>query len=271
MLTVLVHSTVVVAVAATAVAATTTLLIGWPVEALPLVVVFAVTVLVYGVNRLTDRREDRQNVPGRAAFVDQFGWLVAAIGAIGYLAVTAVAIVQGIPGAPLLLVVPLVPVVYSRANLKRYFLVKNLSVGVAWGLLPVGVGIYYGSVLTVEIGALVTFWTVMITVAAVVFDIKDVEGDKIEGIDTVPIRVGPATTRVLAATATALVAAGVAVAVLVGPLEEQFLLLIVLTGYVGAYVPFATTDRGPLLYGLVIDGEHIVLFACVSAWHVLVT
>lgn len=255
----LVHSNVFISLAAASIAVSTILLADLSLEVIPLFIVFSVTLFVYSFNRLTDLAEDVENVPGRAAFVYRHGRFFLAVGAILYALATAIAILEGIPGAPAMSIPLVVAFLYSVVGLKRVLLVKNLLVGLSWGLIPLGVGVYYGILWTLDILFMFGFVTAMLTIAAAVFDIKDVPGDRAEGIRTVPIVLGIPRTRQLAAVATLLVSVLVVTLVVMGVLTQVYLLLLLFTAYVFGYSLVARADRTPLFYGFVIDGEHIVL------------
>lgn len=255
----LVHSNLFISTASTGVALSTTLLAGFAPEPLPLGIVFVATLFVYSLNRLTDIEEDSRNVPERAAFTERYGRPLLAVGAALYLAAILAAIEAGVRGAPLLLSPVAVAFLYSLVGVKRILLMKNLLVGLSWGAIPLGVGVYYGAVSAPEIVVSFGFFTVMLTVAAAVFDIKDIRGDRAEGIRTAPVVFGPRATRIGALAVTVAVGGGLLGVVGVGIVPRRFLLLFGFLAYVAAYVPFATTDRGPLFYGFVIDGEHVFL------------
>lgn len=253
----LVHSNLFISFSATGIALTTVLLADLPVDPVPFFIVFAVTLFVYSFNRITDMSEDEKNVPRRARFTRRYGKVLLAVGVLLYLTAFALAFVLDLPGAPFLVLPVVVGAVYSLGRAKRVLLFKNLIVGVAWGLIPLGVGVYYGVLLTPEILFLSAFFFVSLTVAAALFDIKDIEGDRREGIRTVPNVFGPRATRWgAAAVVVSLVPAVVAAALF---LSSDFLVLLGFLGYMLAYVPFSTRDRGPLFYGFVIDGEHVFL------------
>jgi 4-hydroxybenzoate polyprenyltransferase len=59
----------------------------------------------------------------------------------------------------------------------------------------------------------------------------------------------------------ALVAAGV--------LSPEYLVVLAVQFYVGAYIPFATPGCTPLFYGFVVDGEHVFLAALVALLELL--
>ena len=259
----LVHSNIFISTAATGVALSTMLLVELRPDPLALFIVFAATLFVYSLNRLTDIEEDRENVPGRADFTDRYGRALFAVGVGLYLVAVVGAVALGLPGAPLLVLPAVVAALYSLFRVKQLLLVKNLIVGLSWGIIPLGVGVYYGTGPTVGIVFLSAFFTLMLTVAAAVFDIKDIEGDSGEGIRTAPIAFGVSETRMGALAVTAVVALAVVAAVAFGVVPRRFLVLLGFLGYVAAYIPFATRDRGSLFYGLVIDGEHVFLTALV--------
>jgi 4-hydroxybenzoate polyprenyltransferase len=265
----LVHSNLFISLAAASVVVTTTALADLPFDPLPFFIVFAAAMFVYTINRFTDLEEDRENVPGRAAFVERAGLVWLALGVGLYLGAIGVAVWLELPGAGYLLLPAVVAGLYTL-GVKRVFLVKNLFVGFAWAVIPLGVGVYYEQLLTREVLFLAVYVGIMITIAAAIFDIKDIEGDRNEGIATIPTAFGPRWTRIVAQLANGLVAAGVVTLVAVGVLDARFLVLLAFHAYVGCYIPFASRDRGPLFYGGVVDGEHVFLAALVLALEWLV-
>jgi 4-hydroxybenzoate polyprenyltransferase len=264
MLAVLVHSNVFISAAAASVAVTTMLLADLGLRPGPPFIVFAVTMFVYSANSLLDLAADERNVPTRTAFTRRYGRCCLAVGIALYLAAVALALALEVPGVWALAIPVVVTVLYSWVGLQRVLLVKNLLVGVSWGLIPVGVGVYTGSPWHPVIWFLFGWVTCVLTVAAAVFDIKDIDGDRAAGIRTVPIRYGPKTTRRLAQAANVALALAVVGAVVAGVVAPVFCSLLALHCYVGAYIPFATPEREPLFYGFVVDGEHLVLLLVVA-------
>ncbi|ELY57414.1 UbiA family prenyltransferase [Natronolimnohabitans innermongolicus] len=266
----LVHSNLFISLSTMSVVLTTVVLADLPLEALPLFIVFAATLFVYTVNRFTDLEEDEANVPDRASFTKRYGRYLLALGVGLYVGAIAIAITQGLPGAIYLLLPLVVAVLYSVGGIKQLFLLKNGFVGLAWGAIPLGVGYYYDQLWTLEILTITGYVTAMITVAAVVFDVKDIEGDRQEGIATVPNTLGVAATRRYAQAANVAIAVAVVAVVLGTDLPLAFCSLLAMNAYVACYIPFARPEYGPLYYGFVIDGEHVFLAAVVVALELLV-
>ena len=261
----LVHSNVFIALAATSWVVTTVVLVELPVDPIPPLIVFVVTLFVYSLNRFTDIDEDEYNVPARASFTKQYGRAILAIGVVGYLGVVVLAVARGIPRAELLLAPLVVIGLYSVVGLKEILLVKNLLVGIAWGGIPLGVGVYYGVASEPEIVVLTAYVVAMVTVAAAIFDLKDIVGDRREGIRTIPRVFGTRWTRIGAATATVVVTLWLFAVVSRGIVPARYLVLVSFSAYVFAYSVLADPDASPLFYGFVVDGEHLFLAAVVIA------
>lgn len=257
----LVHSNLFISLSATSVAFTTVVLADLRPDPVPLFIVFAATLFVYSFNRITDIAEDEENVPSRARFTRRYGRALFALGVVLYVVAVGVAFVYSLPGAPFVALPVVVGVVYSVGRAKRFLLVKNLIVGFAWGAIPLGVGVYYGVLFDPVVAFLAFFFTVTLTVAAALFDIKDIEGDREEGIRTVPNVYGPRATR--RGSLAVFVSLVPLVVVAASVLSHDLLVLLVHLGYTVGYTPFATTDRGAVFYGFVIDGEHVFLAATV--------
>ncbi|WP_343772153.1 UbiA family prenyltransferase [Natronoarchaeum mannanilyticum] len=265
----LVHSGVWISLGAASVAVATMLLAGFPLDPVPAFVAFAATTLVYGLDRVLDREADAQNLPGRASFAREHGRALLIAGVALYLVAARIALAWGPPGLAAMTLPPAVVALYSGVGVKRLFLVKNLLVGAAWGLLPLGVGAYFGAIRSTGVVALAGFFAAMLTIAAAIFDVKDIEGDRARGVRTLPAEYGPRTTRRLAACATVGVAASVAAAVAASALPPGFLALLPYCAYVVCYSLVATPERGPLFYGFVVDGEHTALALLLFALELL--
>lgn len=258
-----VHANLVVSLAATSVAATTAVLVDAPLEPLPLFVVFAATLFVYSADRVADVDADAANLPARAAFARRHGRRLLAGSVALYAVAVALAAARGVPWVGFLALPVVAAGVYSGLRAKRVFLAKNLLVGGAWAAVPLGVGAHARRLGDPDVWLLAAWVGAVITVAAVVFDVKDVPGDRAAGIDTIPVRYGPTVARRAAAVANAGLALVVAALVATRVVPPRFLVLLALHAYVAAYVPFATPDRSALFYGLVVDGEHLALAALV--------
>lgn|GEM_PF-5740413 len=110
--------------------------------------VFGATMVVYGVDRLSDLALDEQNVPGRAEFIRRYGVPLFASGVALYLLAMGVAVLRGVPMAELLWMPPVAGAVYSLRGLQRRRFVKDVLVGLGWAAVPAGVRVMSMDMLT---------------------------------------------------------------------------------------------------------------------------
>lgn len=256
-----VHANLVVAMAAVGVAVTSARVFGETLAAEAALGVFAAAYMAYTLNRFLDREEDRENVPDRSDFIHRHGAWMLRIGVLGLLGALALGLALA-PGMVPLILLPIgVAWVYSRYG-KHVLLVKNLIVGLAWGLIPLGVALYGRGPIDATSVVAAGFVLVFLTVAAAIFDIKDRPGDRAAGVRTLPTTIGVRRTRALAIGVLLLCLPGIVGATV---LTERFLVLLGYPAYLLATTPFATAERGPLYYGIAIDGEHLAV-AGLAVW-----
>ncbi len=159
---------------------------------------------VYGLNKLTDLREDVINNPERVEYVKKlYGGMKYAVMVslgmalfLGYLtgwkavAVLIFPIVAGffysvrlLPGYP---------------RLKDITGVKNLIIATTWAngtaFLP---SIASGGISPLKVILVYYFFFMKSMINTILFDVRDVEGDRLNGINTIPVRFGVGRTRLL--------------------------------------------------------------------------
>ncbi len=157
----------------------------WEILFLP----FANSFFIYTLNRFTDKNEDRINDPMRVHFFARYGTWFLAASATMYGVAFVIALTKGII-IPILLIVPLcVGLLYSFLGLKKIVIVKNLSVGIAWGTTALLVGAFHNR-FGFSVWSLFVFFTIECFIASVISDVKDIQGDRLHGISTLPIILG---------------------------------------------------------------------------------
>lgn len=194
MLDVLVQTHIYLGIAAACFAWMSLIVLGLPLQWEPLFIAFAQTFFVYGCNRFTDLDEDAINTPERLQYQAWYQHTFVRLGPLIYGAALVVAWRQG----PLAFAFALLPCIlgggYSVLRLKKVFLLKNVIVAGGWGSIALLVSAYGASV---DNRALVLFLLIFLRVGAgaILCDIKDVAGDRVAGIATVPTRYGLRGTR----------------------------------------------------------------------------
>lgn len=152
------------------------------------------TFTVYNLNKLTDIKEDSINLPERAGFVNRNKKIITYATIASYVAALSLAYLQN-PFAILIILFPLsMGAVYSikilSFRLKDILGVKNAIVALAWAgtcsFLPLTVSF------RVPIQILLVFYFLFIrcVINTTTFDVRDMEGDRITGVRTIPVVFG---------------------------------------------------------------------------------
>jgi len=158
---------------------------------------FFIVFSVYGINKLTDIKEDEINNPERVSYVKRVAKaLKYAVIMSLFLAVLLSALTS--PFAVLVILFPIVAgALYSirllpgYPRLKDITGVKNLIIAATWAngtaFLPylVASGISFQKVFLIYY-----FFFMKSMINTILFDVRDIEGDSINGIQTIPVRLG---------------------------------------------------------------------------------
>ena len=167
-----------------------------------LLAMFLTTFAVYCINKLTDKEEDAVNSPERANFVNGNEKYLGFILVISYITAIILGLSESIY-AMLVLLFPLCTgIIYSIKlspripRLKDIFGVKSLIVALNWTIVPMFLPLVSSSkVPLILIISVFCFFFVKTFANTVLFDIRDIEGDKKSGIKTIPIGIGKSRTK----------------------------------------------------------------------------
>ena len=230
-------------------AAASAILMGEVVTPVLLVMAYLFSYGAYMMNRSAEIDQDLTSHPERTALMSGRRRYLPLISAgcflVGYvLAITVNLVFFGALLVPLLLSVAysvgskrLVGVI-GVSKLKDKLLVKNLVVSFGWSLIPLLVGLYYLKfVVPLGVVSLLIFLRGM--ASTLFFDIRDVEGDRGQGIRTVPVVYGAGTTFSLVTILNLVSVAYLAGAAALSLLPPFALVLAVLPVYSLAYSYFA--------------------------------
>jgi len=173
----LVWSNTYISLTAAGMALTTMVLAELPLVGLPLFIAFSTFFFIYNLDRYTDREEDKTNVPQRAAFFERYGRFLLPASAILYLIGLSLAYSRNPLSFAFALSPGILSVIYSIAGAKSILFGKNIIVGLGWGTVPLMVGAYFSG-LGVRVALLFLYFTVVWFINTIVFDVKDIEGDR---------------------------------------------------------------------------------------------
>lgn len=228
-----IHSSLVLAAVASSKVFVAALLLSVPAD-LAAVVAFLVTFAVYNHDKLTDLEEDSVNVPDRVAFFDSWATLFVVLSAAAYVVALGLSALGGPMALALTLFPGVVGILYSTTwlpvteadRLKDVLVVSTAAVGVAWAvplaLLPLAFeNAAYGSAAFV----VVAFFFLRTCIGVEVFNVRDVEGDRREGVRTLPVVLGVRWTQYVLGTLNVCSLALLVGAVLVGVLAPVVIVL----------------------------------------------
>ncbi|WP_456395186.1 UbiA family prenyltransferase [Thermococcus sp.] len=165
----------------------------WNLLAATFLLVFS----VYGINKLTDMEEDEINNPERVGYIKRIegifrhAILVSLLLAVFLSALTslwAVLVVLFPIAAGVLYSIRLSP---NYPRLKDVTGVKNTIIATTWAngtaFLPYLVA---GNVALSKVALIYYFFFMKSMINTILFDVRDIEGDRVNGIRTIPVKVG---------------------------------------------------------------------------------
>ncbi len=191
-----VHGGHLLALGTASIAALSALLMSFTPTLALLVMAYLFSYGAYTINRSADIDQDMLSHPERTRHLQNrkkyLPYVAGSCFAIGYF----LAILTNIPFFFALLAPLALAVVYSVGSkklvrimgvkrLKEKLLVKNVVISFGWSLIPVLVGFYYEQ-FSLMILVLAPFVFLRLMEATIFFDARDTEGDKANGIRTIP-------------------------------------------------------------------------------------
>lgn len=222
--------------------------------------VFLMTFSVYNLNKLTDIGEDAINTPERLRFLAGKRTQMLYI-SLGAYVLSAIIAFLKLPSALPVIFIPLAAnALYSARlipgipRLKDIPIMKNVIVAISWASVCTLMPALETNEPAKAIILVTYFMMARVFVNTVVFDIRDVDGDRANGVRTIPVILGRGkTTAVLLSVNTTLLPW-----IMVGGSSELLAAIMILYGY--AFIMCFRKRRSPLAMELFVDGEW--LMAC---------
>lgn len=268
-----VHCSLLLAAVGASKVAVVSLLLSVPVNAAA-GVAFLVTLAVYNHNKLTDLAEDGVNDPEQAAFFGSRKRLFTLLSAGAYVAALCLSALGGSMAFALTLFPGVLGVLYSSRwlpgpgadRLKDVLVVGTAAVAVAWAvplaLLPLA---FAGGAVGLGSVVVLVFFFVRTVVAVELFNVRDVEGDRREGVGTLPVVLGVGPTQAVLGALNVCSLALLVGAVLVGALSPTVLAVAPAIGYSLVLVALLDGARSPDRLCLASYLEAPLMAACLAA------
>ncbi|MCK4732824.1 MAG: UbiA family prenyltransferase, partial [Methanophagales archaeon] len=159
-----------------------------------LLAAFFVTFTVYGLNKLTDIEEDSINLPEADGFIEKNKYYIICAIIISYITALSLAFLQN-PWAILIILFPfcigvLYSVKISNFRLKDIIGIKNTVVALSWAVMEAFLPLMVSSKDFLQIMSIFYFVFLILFIHSVIFDIRDIEGDGMSGVKTIPVVFG---------------------------------------------------------------------------------
>jgi 4-hydroxybenzoate polyprenyltransferase len=225
--------------------------------------VFLMTFGLYSLNKITDIKEDAINMPDRLNFISGRRNLVITYSIAAYLLSMLLTFLDK-PSSVVIVLVPLIAnalygsrLIPGIPRLKDIPVMKNIVVAVSWAVtttfLPAAHIMDEKSI----IGLVLYFMLAKAFVNTVLYDVRDIKGDKENGIRTMPVLLGSKKTiSILLAINTTLLP----LLIFLGGNARFLATALITNGFV--YIAYFGENINPMAMDLFVDGEWML--ACLA-------
>ncbi len=224
-----------------------------------------VTYSIYSLNRITDMEEDASNIPERVKFLEERKDMILILSIMAYVVALLMGIMENLWTMPIFLTPFFVGIVYSirihSFRIKDIFGMKNISIAFSWAFSSAFLPYAFNS--NMEKAFLIfSFLFIKCFVNTVVFDTRDVKGDRKAGARTIPVVLGVRKTRFILLISNTLLIPWI-VACYLQNLFIEYIPVIVFSILYGYWYINAFCDEknreSAFNYDYLVDGEFIIL------------
>ena len=263
-----IHSSLFVGLVGMAMLFTSQSLLGLPTSLELLLIAFLISFSSYNINRKTDTKEDRISHPERTAFLNMYYTYIKIVALVAHIIALFIAFSNSLV-VGLIVLLPLISVSlysiswippFTTTRLKDIFVVKNATVAIVWAIgvtiLPLA---YFEKPLTSTSIAVFFYIFLKVFGNTVTFDIRDVTGDTVHNIRTIPIKVGIANTKKILTLINLVSFCIIIVSVLYNLLRPAAYLISFVVIYTQIYIFLISKTNIRFLTDVLADGEYIVM------------
>lgn len=159
-----------------------------------LLVSLLLTFTVYNLNKLTDIKEDSINVPERGGFIEKNKHCVIFAVIASYVSALTLSFLQN-PFAIFIILFPfcigiLYSIKISNFRLKDITGIKNIVVALSWAVAGTFLPLAISCRDFILILLIFYFFFTKLFINTVLFDVRDIEGDRISSVRTIPVVFG---------------------------------------------------------------------------------
>ncbi|HHT18785.1 MAG: UbiA family prenyltransferase [Euryarchaeota archaeon] len=226
---------------------------------------FLVIYSVYGLNKITDIKEDQLNNPERTSFILKYKPLFKYSAGLTYFLAVLIGCFYGWKVLLIILFPLLAGIMYSKKlhpnipRLKNIFPVKSIIVALSWTVGNTFLPIVNGKTSFQVMLFIFYFFFIKSFINTVLFDLIDYQGDKVIGVQTIPVVVGPERTILLLLFLNSTMSILILICVSYGLFKPLTLPLIFCLIYCYLYIIYFYKTNNRLRMELLVDGEWIFL------------
>lgn len=233
-----------------------------------ILITFLTIFSTYGLNKLTDINEDTINNPERANIIKKGGVVFKFSVAISFMLSLILGFLENVMTLPVILFPLFLGLLYSvklNSNLPRLkdiTGVKNITVALSWSVgttfLPV---IFLSEKRIISVILIFYLFFIKSCINSIIFDIRDIKGDRESNIRTIPVLLGKDKTKRLLLILNSTLIPWLIFTCYKGFFHRYFFVLILLILYGYWYILYFSGDnikKGKIM-DLLIDGEFIMI------------
>jgi len=225
--------------------------------------VFLISFSVYTLDKIADLDKDVTNMPDRMRFLKGKKTLVMTCAVAAFLFSMALAFLD----KPLSLLIILVPVganaIYGTRlipglpRLKDIPVMKNVVVAISWALVTILIpALHLSNPDSWLVFMVVYFMFIKTFIDTVLYDVRDVKGDRENGVRTIPVLLGSEKTVIVLLALNSSLLCGL---IFVEGAIRLLLMALIVYGY--AYILYFKERRNPLALDFCVEGEWMLATA----------
>jgi len=235
---------------------------------------FLITFSIYNFNRKTDEKEDFISYPERFSFVVKYSKYLFGGALISCILAILIALSRGIETAIVLIIPLAIATLYGvswvpkslnkKVKFRRFKeipIFKDLLVALGWFAIPFLTVYYWSGSITIATWLIALFIFIRIYIGATVFDVRDIIGDKLTGIKTLPVLIGEKKTMFFLAilnTLSLFFFLYITLQGLLPPFMNVINIGVSLYGYLFLYLAIIKINK-KFLCDVIVDGEYSLL------------
>jgi 4-hydroxybenzoate polyprenyltransferase len=234
---------------------------------------FLLTFTVYSLDKLTNIKEDSISLPERAGFISKHKKALTYITVCSYIFSLILSFLEK-PFAVLVVLFPLcIGLIYSIKisdfRLKDKTGVKNITIAFSWALIGSLLPLAASFSNYIVISFIFYFFFIRVFIGSILFDVRDIEGDSLNGVRTIPVFLGIKQTKKLLLLLNLTLIPWLLFSYFRGYFHRYLLVLMIAIFYGYLHILHFCRERikpGKLL-DLLVDGEFIIIViaACIFA------